>query len=192
MMSRRRLTVELLACGVMLALSACANDHKDAMPGHVRLSADREPFTFSSWDIGRVEWPYPPGGSSTAPNVAAVLTNGTVVPLRGLTLATARTMPGFTVGRPSGTGPYGSATPVNGSGFHLDFAGERLVHFVAAGYEKDGNPVQPIFENRNADDRDANGEVRQYVMPLDHDACVRLFGAANGLETDLSVPGLLP
>ncbi len=187
----------LFAVAVLAALGGCASDQKTAVSGqsgHVRLSADREPFTFSSWDVGRVEWSAPPGDANAVPpHVAAVLPKGAVLPLRQLTLAQARATPGLTVGPAArlddGHGAvYASATPVVGGGFHFDFAGDRLVHFVAAAYDADGNPAEPVFRALDVSRTDAFGDVKQYSLPLGHDECVDLFGTAGGLETELNVP----
>ncbi len=193
MMGTRTLAVGLLAAAVVFA-GGCASDQRTVTTGKVRLSADREPFTFSSWDVGRVEWSAAPNdGKDVPPNVSAVLSGGKIVRLRQLTLAKAKGLPGMTVGAPAHVDDhhgnvFATATPVTGSGFHFDFVGERLVHFVAAGYDKDGTPSEPVFETVGLDRRDAYGDVKQYAMPLTHDQCVDLFGGAAGLETDIVVP----
>ncbi len=188
------------AAMMLLTAVGCANDQRVATtPGHVRLSGDREPFTFSSWDVGRVEWSAPANEpNAVPPDVSAVLADKTVVPLRGLTLAKAKATPGLTVG-PAAKADDGqgnvwpSATPATGSGFHFDFVGDRLVHFVAAPVNNpDGSTTQPVMENHAAADLDANGDVRLYTLPLDHDSCIRLFGGAQGLETQFSLPPVLP
>ena len=192
----------LCVAGVLAAWAlsgGCASDSKTATAGaagHVRLSADREPFTFSSWDVGRVEWSAPPADAAAVPpNVAAVLGNGTVLPLRQLTLAKARSTAGLTVAAPArvddGHGAvYAAATPVTGSGFHFDFAGDRLVHFVATAYDNNGSPSEPTFRALDVSRTDAYGDVKQYALPLGHDECVDLFGGAAGLETELNLPPL--
>ena len=195
----RRLIAAIISAAIATT-AGCADDHKTATAGpngKVRLSAAREPFTFSSWDVGRVEWTAPPADAAALPpHAAVVLTNRTVLPLRELTLAKARTTPGLTVGKPEKVddghgGVYANATPVDGSGFHFDFADDRLVHFVAAPYDNAGSPAQPVFEALDVSRTDAYGDVKQYPMPLGHDECVDLFGGAAGLETELKVPPVL-
>jgi hypothetical protein len=196
-MGNRSLAVGLLAVAVLAG--GCASDKKTVSTGpagKVWLSADREPFAFSSWDVGRVEWSAA-GDKGVPPDVAAVLTGGTIVPIRSLTLTKAKQIPALTVGPAAkvddhhGT-TFDGATPAKGSGFEFDFVGDRLVHFVAAGYDNDGNPSQPVFEALKGDHRDAYGDVKQYALPLTHDECVDLFGGANGLETEINVPPFTP
>ena len=198
-MGSRQFFAGVLAVAVWTG--GCANDQKTATSGpqgHVRLSAAREPFTFSSWDVGRVEWSAPPNGAAAAPpNVAAVLITKAVVPLRSLTLEKARQTPGLTVGAPArvddGHGVvYDAATPVTGSGFRFDFAGDRLVHFVAAPYDNAGSPAEPVFEALDVHRTDTYGDVKQYALPLGQPECVDLFGNGAGLDTDLKLPPVLP
>ena len=196
-MGSRAFAVGLLA--VVALAGGCASDRRTVTAttkGRVWLSADREPFTFSSWDVSRVEWSAK-DARDVPPNVAAVLPGGKIVPLRGLTLTKARQTAGLTAGPPARVDDhhgavFAAATPVTGGGFHFDFVGERLVHFVAAGYDNDGTPSEPAFEAVEGDHVDAYGDVKQYALPLTHDECVDLFGGAEGLETELAVPAVLP
>ena len=190
------------ALSIVAVLAGCASDHKTVTSGpanHVRLSGDREPFVFSSYDVGRVEWSCPDkDANAVPPDVSAVLADGTVLPLRGLTLATAKATRGLSVGPATkvddGQGDvWPAATPATGSGWRFDFVGDKLVHAVAAPVANpDGSTTQPALENHAVQDADVNGDVRVYTLPLDHDACVHLFGGANGLETDLQFQKLLP
>ncbi len=199
---RQALAVILAASAAAATGGGCARDNKVATAGpagQLRLSAAREPFTFSSWDVGRVEWSAPPADpNAVPPDVAAVLANGRELPLRKLTLAVARGTPGLTVGPPArcddGHGAvYDPATPVTASGFHFDFAGDRLVHFVAAGVPTpDGGVTQPVFHALAVDRRDANGDPILYAMPLGRTQCADLFGTTEGLQTDLALPAILP
>ena len=185
-----------------LSLAGCVQDKRTSTAGqfhNVRLSANREPFTFSSWDVDRVEWSAPlKTPDAPPPDVSALLGKDTVLPVRGLTLTKARQTPGLTVGAPAkvddGQGNvWPTATPAAGGGFRFDFVGDRLVHFVAAPVANpDGSSTAPVFENHAAVDVDADGDVRQYPLPLDHDTCVHLFGTADGLETELALPAVLP
>jgi hypothetical protein len=187
----------IIIAGLMLA-TGCASDQRVATAGKVRLSAAREPFTFSSWDVGRVEWSAAPKEThAVPPNVAVVLLDKTVVPLRLLTLDKARRTPALTVGTPArlddGHGVvYDRVTPVTGSGFRFDFAGDRLVHFVAAPYDNAGSPSEPVFEALDVQRTDAYGDVKQYALPLSQAGCIDLFGSGEGLDTDLVLPPLLP
>ena len=201
-MTRRfPMLIAAAAATVAVALSVgCAHDQKTAVAGprhHLRLSGDREPFTFSSYDIGRVEWSSPAGEPvAEPPDVSAVVGKGTVLPIRGLTLEQAKAADGMTAGPPAkATDASGhswpAATPVTGSGFRFDFVDGRLVHFVAAPVTlPDGGTLQPVFENHAKADLDVNGQVRRYTLPLDHDGAEHLFGNFEGLETDLTLPSL--
>ena len=180
-----RISTVVAVLSLFAGVGGCAHDHREAAAGPVKLSADREPFTFSSWDISKVEW------TATAkapqpPDVSAVMADGTVLPLRGLTPGQVRPK-----AEPS-TRPT-SGDSFDASGFHFDFTGDRLTHFVAAPITKpDGSTVQPVFQNHGGDDRDVNDDVRQYPLPLDHDTCVHLFGGADGMDTQLALPAVLP
>jgi hypothetical protein len=195
-MGTRSFGLGLLA--VVALVGGCASDARTVTTGKVRLSADREPFTFSSWDVSRVEWSAAPNDSKDVPpNVAAVLIGGKVVPLRTLTLTLAKRTPGLKVGTPANVddhhgNTFANATPVTGSGFKFDYVGERMVHFVAEGYDNDGSPSQPVFECVDGDRRDAFGDIKQYALPLTHDECIDLFGGAQGLETDINIPPFSP